>query len=92
MQEEGKQSYFLIHRFRIPYGFPGGSVVKNPPASVGDSGLIPGSERCSGEGNGNPRRILAWEIPWAESLASYSPRGRKRVRHDLGSKQQLAFL
>ena len=26
-------------------GFPGGSVVKNPPASVGDTGLIPGLGR-----------------------------------------------
>ena len=23
-------------------GFPGGSVVKNPPANAGDMGLIPG--------------------------------------------------
>ena len=23
-------------------GFPGGSVVENPPANVGDTGLIPG--------------------------------------------------
>ena len=34
-------------------GFPGGSVVKNPPANVGDAGLIPGLGRSSGEGNGN---------------------------------------
>ena len=92
LQEEGKQSYFLIHRSRIPYGFPAGSVIKNLPASVGDLGLIPGLGRSSGEGNGNPQCILAWEIPWAESLAGYSPWGRKRVRQDLGSKQQLAFL
>ena len=26
-------------------GFPGGAVVKNPPASVGDMGLIPGPGR-----------------------------------------------
>ena len=26
-------------------GFPGGSVVKNPPANAGDAGLIPGSGR-----------------------------------------------
>ena len=32
--------------------------------------------------------ILAWEIPWTEELASYSPWGRKRVRHNLASKQQ----
>ena len=38
-------------------GFPGGSVVKNPPANAGatgDAGLIPGSGRSPEEGNGNP--------------------------------------
>ena len=35
------------------WGFPGGSVVKNPPASAGDMGLIPGLGRCPGIGNGN---------------------------------------
>ena len=38
-------------------GFPGGSVVKNPPASIGDAGdvgLIPGLGRSPGIGNGNP--------------------------------------
>ena len=44
-------------------------VVKNPPASAGnirDTGSIPGPERYSGEGNGNPpphSSILAWIIP-----------------------------
>ena len=33
--------------------FPGGSVVKNPFASAGDMGLIPGSGGSPGEGNGN---------------------------------------
>ena len=31
------------------WGFPGGSVVKNPPANAGDAGLIPGLGRSSGE-------------------------------------------
>ena len=35
-------------------GFPGGSVVKNPPANARDAGLIPRSGRSPGEGNGNP--------------------------------------
>ena len=35
-------------------GFPGGSVVKNPPANAGDMGLSPGSGRFPGEGNDNP--------------------------------------
>ena len=34
--------------------FPGDSVVKNPPANVGDVGSVPGSGRSSGEGKGNP--------------------------------------
>jgi len=35
-------------------GFPGGSVVRNPPANAGDMGSIPGSGRYPGEGNVNP--------------------------------------
>ena len=38
-------------------GFPGGTVVKNPPANAGDTGdtgSIPGSGRSSAGGNGNP--------------------------------------
>ena len=35
-------------------GFTDGSVVKNPPANVGDMGLLPGSGRSPGGGNGNP--------------------------------------
>ena len=37
--------------------FPHGSVVKNLPANAGDAGdvgLIPGSGRSPGGGNGNP--------------------------------------
>ena len=34
-------------------GFPGGSALKNPPASIGDAGWISGSGRSPGEGNGN---------------------------------------
>ena len=36
--------------------FPGGTVVKNPPANLGDTieaGLIPGSGRSPGVGNDN---------------------------------------
>ena len=35
-------------------GFLDGSVLKNTPAQAGDAGLIPGWERSSGIGNGNP--------------------------------------
>ena len=35
-------------------GFPGGRVVENLLASAGVMSSIPRSERCPGEGNGNP--------------------------------------
>ena len=33
----------LYHTVTSTEGFPGASVVKNPPTSAGDAGLIPGS-------------------------------------------------
>ena len=42
-----------IKKVIIIKGFPGGSLVKNPPANAGDMGLIPGLRRYPGEGNGN---------------------------------------
>ena len=41
-------------------------MVKNPPANVGDLrdlGLIPGSGRSPGEGNGNPLQYSGLENP-----------------------------
>ena len=45
-------------------GFPGGSVVKNPPANAVDTRdafLIPGSGRFPGVGNGNPLQYSCLE-------------------------------
>ena len=44
-------------------GFPGGSVVKNPPTNAGDVGSIPGLEGSPGEGNGNPLQYSCLENP-----------------------------
>ena len=44
--------------------FPGGKVVKNPPANAGgtrDMGSIPGLVRSPGEGNGNPLQCSCLE-------------------------------
>ena len=66
-------------------GFPGGSVVKGPPANAGDSGdlgLIPGSGRSPGEGNGSPLQYPCLRNPmdkgawWAADMVS------QRVGHD----------
>ena len=44
-------------------GFPGGSVVKNLPANMGDMGLIPGLGRFPRKGNGNPLQCSCLENP-----------------------------
>ena len=52
LKKKKKKSIFIVKK-----GFPGGAVVKNLPTNVGDArdvGLIPGSERSPGEGNGSP--------------------------------------
>ena len=47
----------------VSLGFPGGSVVKIPPASVGDVSLIPGWGRSPGEGSGNPLQYSCLKNP-----------------------------
>ena len=44
----------LISVLRKIWGFPCGSVGKESACNAGDLGLIPGSGRSPGEGNGNP--------------------------------------
>jgi len=47
-------------------GFPGGAVVKSPPANAGDArdaGLIPGSGRSPGGGHENPHQCSCLENP-----------------------------
>ena len=46
------------------WGFPGGSVVKNPPANAGDRGSILGLGRCPGDGNGNLLPVFMDREPW----------------------------
>ena len=60
------------------WGFPSGSVVKNA-GNTRDAGLIPGSGRPPGGGNGNLSCILAWKIPWTEDVADYSSWGHKEL-------------
>ena len=50
-------------------GFSDGTAVKNASANAGDTrdvGLIPGSGRFPGVGNGNLLHYLARKIPWRE--------------------------
>ena len=54
----------------------------NDSCGAGDLGLIHGSGRSTGEGNGNPFSILAWEITWTEEPCGLQSIGSQGVRHD----------
>ena len=47
----------------MPWGFSGGSVLKDPPANAGDTGLNPRSGRFPGGGDGNPLQDSCLENP-----------------------------
>ena len=44
-------------------GFPGGSGSKESACNAGDLGLMPGSGRSPGEGNGNPLQCSCMRNP-----------------------------
>ena len=70
------------------WGFPSGSVLKDPPENAGDMGSIPGLERPLEKKMATHASILAWESHGQRSLVGYSPWGHKRVGHNLAIKQQ----
>ena len=68
-------------------GFPGVSNGKESTCNVGNLGLIPGSGRSSGEGNGYPLQYSCLENSTQRSLAGPSPWGCK----ELDTTEQLSL-
>ena len=69
-------------------------MVKNLPTNAGDErdgGSIPGLGRSPGVGNGNPLRILAWEIPWTEEPGGLQSMGMQSVGHNSVTEQQQSI-
>ena len=62
-------------------------MVKNPSASAGDAGSIPGLGRCPGEGNGNPLQYSCLG-KWTEEPGGLQSMGWQRAGCDLATKQQ----
>ena len=60
------------------------SSKKNPPANAGDVGSVPELGRSPGEGNGNPLRILVWEISWTEEPGGLQSTGSQKTQTQLG--------
>ena len=57
-------------------------MVKNPPASTGETGWIPGSGRPLEKDMATHSSILACEILWTEEPGGLQSLGSQRVVHD----------
>ena len=67
-------------------GFLGGAMIKNLPATVGDTGetqiLSLGREVPLEMEMATLSSILAWKIPWAEEPGGLQSMGLQRVGHN----------
>ena len=72
----------------ISMTFHDSSVVKNLPASVRESCLIPGSGRSPGEGNGNPLQYFCLGNTMDRGAWEAIVHGMQRIGHNLATKQQ----
>ena len=69
----------------VPFGgFPGGSEGKESTCNAGDMGLIHGSGRSSGEGNGNPLQYSCLENPLDRRAWWATVHGAAESRTQLG--------
>ena len=75
--------------YRIQQGIPPSWLSgKESACPAGDTGLISGLERSPGEGNGNAIQYSCLENSMGrEAWQAIVRGGRKRVRHDLATKQ-----
>ena len=79
--------FLVIWRYLSNQGFPAGSDGKESACNAGDLGSIPGLGRSPEEGCGSLLQYSCLETPHRQrNLASYSPWGSQRVRHDWATK------
>ena len=76
----------------IVLGFPGGSVLKNPPAKKEMWVWSLGWEDPLEKEISTHSSTLVWEIPWTEEPGGLQSMGSQRDRHDLETKQQQCGL
>ena len=69
----------VYHQVTFYQAFPGGSVVKNPPASAGSLAWEDSLEKEMATHSSIP----AWRIPWTEEPGGLQSKGLQRIKLDL---------
>ena len=75
------------------WGFPGGSVVKDPFAdtrAAGDAASIAGPGRSPEEDMSPCSSLPAWRIPWTEEPGGLQAMGSHKVGHDRTTEHRRA--
>ena len=70
---------------KITRGYPGGTVVKNPPANAGDTEMwirSLGWEDPPEEGMATDSSLIAWRIPRTEASCGLQSMGAHKVVRD----------
>ena len=78
----------VLREVKAP-SFPGGSVVRDPPANAEDTSLIPGLGKIPWRRKWQPVPVF-WpgKSHGQRNLVGYNPWVCKRTGHDLATKQQ----
>ena len=71
--------------------FPGGSVIKNPPAMQEMQVWALGPEDSLEKEMATHFSILASKIPWTEELGRLQSMGLQRAKHDLATEHACNF-
>ena len=86
----------LFHSFLwlsgiLLWGFPGGSVLKNPPANAGDRVQSLGWEDLPEKEVAANSSSLVWEVPWTEELAGLQSMGSQKSQTRLKQLNNEVF-
>ena len=74
------------------WGFPSGSVVKNPPANAGNRVQSQGQEDTQEKEMANHSSILAWRNSRTEEPGGLQSMGSPRDRHDSATNNKSKIL
>ena len=94
----GVNGVLFVHSSETRVGFPGGAVLKDPPARAGDTGSVPGLGRSPGGGNGHPLQYSCLENstasgPWKATVHGVAKsQTRPSTQAHRPQKQARCFL